>query len=419
MPPSLLRPTALTAKDVASASTLDDRLSLRYSERIAQQFFTHSAHAPLTILILEWLLSPDGYFREIDAYVLLAAALTQAAWQAHSRTRTTLGVIAGNLLGVALYSVIESLVEGLRFFQSEQHLAYWIIAVSFAILQGMRQASSRVSFQESLLLAENIFRAGIPVLLYAVFEARSKQTFLDFSGFFGDPAHLYLTIVVLLLGVLLGFADLTLNRTQAVVRQLTERLHQLSTWGFGERVVAEALNDSSSFALRRQTRSILFLDLRGFTAWSEAQTAEAVVDMLDRFYAAGEAALLTFGPIKIKYTADEIMAVFGDASAAIAAARLLQTNIASELASEGLLAGIGVHSGPVVEGLLGSHGVKAYEVIGDTVNTASRVCSAAGPGELLISADALPDGKVAIADSREIVMKGKRKPLLVYVERNR
>jgi class 3 adenylate cyclase len=402
--------TSVTISDV------DELLAPSFATRLAQQFFTHSAHAPATILILEWLLSGTGYFGKPDGYILIGAALMQAAWLAHPKCDNTRRIVLGNLLGVSLYSLIESIIEGPRFFTEAQHLSYWSIAMTFAMLQGVRHhLREHASINHGLLLLENIARAAIPVLLYAVFEARFKHVALDLTQFFADPAHDYLTIVVLLLGVLLGFADLTLRRTQAVLHKLAGRLHELSSWGFGSHVVAAALQDAEQVSLKRQERALLFMDIRGFTAWSESQSPEAVVSMLNAYYAASENVLQPLLPIKIKFTADEVMVVFAEVPEAFRAALQLQMAAMNVLASYGLSVGLGLHAGPVVEGLLGSAGVKAYEVIGDAVNTASRLCSAAGPGELLVSDSARPGVSLARFPGRQIEAKGKRDPLLVRV----
>lgn len=160
---------------------------------------------------------------------------------------------------------------------------------------------------------------------------------------------------------------------------------------------------------------MLFMDIRGFTAWSETQSPEAVVSMLNAYYAASERTLQPLVPIKIKFTADEVMAVFADKTQAFAAARQLQKVATQVLDAYQLAVGLGLHAGPVVEGLLGCASVKAYEVIGDAVNTASRLCSAAGANELLVSPSALSGLSLASFPLRYIEAKGKRNPLAVRV----
>lgn len=400
----------------AVVEDVDSLLAPSYASRVAQQFFTHSAHAPVTILILEWLLSGIGYFGEPDGYILIGAALLQSAWLAHAGRWPIAWTVTGNLVGVGAYSLVESLLEGGTFIAAPQHQAYWAISLAFAMLQGVRGlVAANATAAHAVLLCENVARASIPVLLYAAFEARLDGTAIDLEHFFSDEAHVYLAIVVLLLGLLLAFADVTLQRTQLALRNLAERLHQLSSWGFGSHVVAAALKDANQVALRRQERVLLFMDIRGFTAWSESEAPEAVVRMLDAYYLMCETILQPLAPIKIKFTADEMMTVFADKAQAYMAAQLLQRAARDVLGPYRLGVGIGLHAGPVVEGLLGSANVKAYEVIGDVVNTASRLCAAAGEGELLVSLAALPGEAPSGAELRQVEAKGKRDPVTAYV----
>lgn len=101
------------------------------------------------------------------------------------------------------------------------------------------------------------------------------------------------------------------------------------------------------------------------------------MDLLNSCYRAAECALANQPPIKLKYTADEVMAVFADASEAVQAARRMLEATQPLLAQVGLGAGAGVRQGPVVEGLIGGEDTRAYDFIGDTVNTAKRLCDAA------------------------------------------
>ena len=120
-------------------------------------------------------------------------------------------------------------------------------------------------------------------------------------------------------------------------------------------------------------------------------------------------------PIKLKYTADEVMAVFADAAQAVTAGSRMLASTRKLLAASNLAAGAGVHCGQVVEGVLGGEGAKAYDFIGDTVNTAQRLCDAAAPGELLVSIVACDAAGLAPMQQRDILAKGKREPLRVAV----
>jgi class 3 adenylate cyclase len=261
-----------------------------------------------------------------------------------------------------------------------------------------------------------VLRSAIPLALYAVFEVAASQGRKALTGFFDDDAHVFLAVTLLLLGLLLGFADVSLRRSFATIESLAERLRRYAEWSFGTRILARAEADESALQLQRLQRAVVFLDIRGFTAWAESQPPEAVVGLLNAYYAAAEAALAS-EPIKLKYTADEVMAVFESSTQAVAAARRMMEGVASALSPVGLAAGAGVHTGPVVEGVLGGERHRAYDFIGDTVNTAKRLCEAARAGEILVSQAALGEGAPVgggqtdgPADEpwREIHAKGKR-----------
>ena len=340
------------------------------TSRVARNFFTHSGHVPLTLLILELLLAHPGYFAEPDPYVLVSAGLVQA-WVAEWLTmRDHPSPFLSNLVGPIFYSVIEAGLEGVSFFGQWHHQAYWTLALGFALLHWLQ--ARRTSPSPSLVLLENVLRAAIPLVMYAIFEILASNGRKIFGNFFDDSAHMFLAIVLLLLGALLGFGDLNLRRSQATIRALTARLRQYSEWSLGRGILDRAIADERILALQRVDRAILFMDIRGFTAWSENQTPEAVVGMLNAYYRAAEESLDSPMPIKIKYTADEVMAVFPDATSAIEAGLRMLAAAQPLLHESGLAAGAGVHLGTVVEGVLGAEGSKAYDFIGDTVNTAQR-----------------------------------------------
>jgi class 3 adenylate cyclase len=110
------------------------------------------------------------------------------------------------------------------------------------------------------------------------------------------------------------------------------------------------------------------------------------------------------------------MLVFADAAAAVDAAREMLKAVDEVLAAHDLKAGVGVHVGPVVEGLMGASEYKGYDLLGDSVNTAKRLCDNAAGGEILLSdtvAKELQDA-VAMEGPRGLEVKGKQLPLTVY-----
>ena len=381
--------------------------------RAARDFFTHSGHVPLVMLILEALLAKPGYFAGPDPYLLVIAGVFQAVVMELLAARGRPHPFAANLAGPALYSLVETALEGAHFFQQWHHQAYWGFAFGFAMLQWAQARWAKLA--EPLVLAESVLRSAIPLVMYALFEARSKDTAFSLEHFLADHAHVFLAIVLLLLGVLLGFADINLRRSMTTIRALAARLRQYSEWSLGRDILERAMADERTLALQRVERAILFMDIRGFTAWSEQQAPEAVVGMLNSFYRGAEEALGEIRPIKLKYTADEVMAVFEDAADAVNAGQRMLASAHALLAESHLTAGAGVHCGQVVEGVLGGEGARAYDFIGDTVNTAQRLCDAATAGELLVSVSACNAAGIVPAQYRDVVAKGKRELLQAAV----
>jgi len=177
------------------------------------------------------------------------------------------------------------------------------------------------------------------------------------------------------------------------------------------------LSDPDALSLTRRERTVMFVDIRNFTGWSEQRTPEEVVAMLNRYYTVAEIIAKQHNVIKLKFAADEVMAIFPDAQRAAATAIDLRAELMRMLNEYNLGAGIGLNTGRLVEGLLGSKEVKFYDVIGDTVNTAKRIENAAAKAEILLSGttrQALGEQNTSFGPERQIEAKGKGAPVTVY-----
>jgi adenylate cyclase len=147
-----------------------------------------------------------------------------------------------------------------------------------------------------------------------------------------------------------------------------------------------AERDEPLGAVRRQTVAVLFADIVGFTTMAERMVPEAVVRMLREYHERMTALIFACGGTIDKYIGDEIFAVFGvpaasteDAANALKCADMMLAalecwNDEREARGEPQLAiGIGLNYGPAVLGDVGSEHSFSFTVIGDTVNTASRL----------------------------------------------
>ena len=177
--------------------------------------------------------------------------------------------------------------------------------------------------------------------------------------------------------------------------------------------------------------TVLFCDIRSFTAMSEKMSAADVVSLLNRYFTALGQCINSHHGIINKYIGDAIMAIFGapvesensarDAFEAALDMRKALIKVNEELQKDGfpqLKFGIGIHTGPVFAGTIGAANRMEYTVIGDTVNTASRLeslCKTYTTDLLLSEASAEKLGKDTqlsfIADAQ---IRGKSEPMKVY-----
>ena len=167
-----------------------------------------------------------------------------------------------------------------------------------------------------------------------------------------------------------------------------------------EYVVKELLERPDSFKLGgvNQTITVLFADIRGFTAFSEEQNPERVVGLLNSYFSAMTEIIFEHRGTLDKYIGDGLMALFGAPSAskkdpdnAVKTAIAMQKRVKTlnkELKAEGypeISIGIGLHTGVATVGYIGSEQRSEYTAIGDTVNLGSRLESNAKGGQILIS----------------------------------
>ncbi len=204
-----------------------------------------------------------------------------------------------------------------------------------------------------------------------------------------------------------------------------------------EQVVGQVLaqaDEDLRLAGRRMEVTVLFSDIRGFTTFSETRDPEEVLEILNRYHEEMTEAVMAHGGTLISFMGDGIMAVFGapieqtdHADRAFAAAREMLTSrlpavnawMQERWGEKGFQIGIGLNSGPVMAGNLGSSRRMEYTTIGDTVNTAARLEGMTkGSGHSLFVADSTrellssPDGELSFVDS--LPVRGREEKIRVW-----
>jgi adenylate cyclase len=197
-------------------------------------------------------------------------------------------------------------------------------------------------------------------------------------------------------------------------KRMADQLRKYTGWLFGKTLFSDAVASPASLtALSRQERTVLFADIRGFTSWSERHPPEEAVAMLNRYFERAECLWAASPVIKSEYTGDEIMGVFSDPLEAVRIAHSFCEELGRQLSELGLGIGVGLHTGLVIEGLMGGTEVKAYRFVGDTVNTARRICSEAKAGQVLLSAPTFRavESFITAGAPFGLSVKGKTEPL--------
>lgn len=175
--------------------------------------------------------------------------------------------------------------------------------------------------------------------------------------------------------------------------------------------------------------TMLFADIRGFTAMSESHMPQEMVRTLNAYFEAMVEVLFEHHGTLDKYVGDQIIGLFGapvamkDASDRAVECAIAMLDRLDEFNAERkkngkvpIEIGIGLNTGTVVAGAIGSSQTLQYTVIGDPVNVAARLCSAAGCGEILISQETRRDCTVDVPiEVREpISVKGKSCKIDIY-----
>jgi class 3 adenylate cyclase len=209
-----------------------------------------------------------------------------------------------------------------------------------------------------------------------------------------------------LLGTLAAQGAVAVENTRLLERMKREEIARVNlTRYLSPHVVDQVLNNNLQVNLggERKAVTVLFSDIRNFTTLAEACPPEQLVHFLNRYFTSMASCVFAAQGSIDKYIGDAIMAVFGSlvplentARSAVESAVRMMRLLAEhneELRESGtwfpVQIGIGITSGEVFIGNIGSPERMEYTAIGDTVNVASRFSGLAAPGQILVDRDTL------------------------------
>ena len=226
-------------------------------------------------------------------------------------------------------------------------------------------------------------------------------------------------------------AELTTQGVAIVLDDLTEKNRLEAQHRLFERMVPPAVIDQIDLEKiqlggERANITTLFADVRGFTSFSEKQSPEQLVSVLNRYLAAAAEAVLAQEGTLDKFMGDAVMAIFNApitqpdhtlraVKTAIGIRKAIH-ELHEELPPESHLNyGVGIHYGDAVLGLVGTEKKFDYTAIGDSVNTAKRIQENAVAGQILISKKAYENVKdwVEVRQVEPVNAKGKSRPIEV------
>lgn len=214
------------------------------------------------------------------------------------------------------------------------------------------------------------------------------------------------------------------KRINEMIKGLRERFH-LEKFVSQQTVDYVKKSDERGVKLggERKEATVFFSDVRGFTAFSEKVEPERVVTMLNNILSRQAMIVRKFGGDIDKYVGDELVAVFQGENMVLNAVQCaieiqkMMESIYSEIGEE-IAIGIGINTGEMVMGAMGSEERMDFTVIGDAVNLGARLCSAAGRGQVLISEFAAKyifnDSTIELTKLEPIKVKGKEAFIQIY-----
>ncbi len=227
---------------------------------------------------------------------------------------------------------------------------------------------------------------------------------------------LFLGLLLVSLAVVVGRAQHDIDARTRMISSLRQRLESLVS----QHAIAAVRRTPEEGEGRPPTQALettlFYSDVRGFTGFSERHTPEEVIATLNTLMALQVEIIESLGGDVDKMIGDAVLARFDDAGRERRALEAAQAVQRALQARSGLPfgVGIGVYSGKVVAGFMGSGDRLDYTIVGDSVNVAARLCALAGAGEIVADAATIEAaGLEGFGAAETVTVRGRSQPLAV------
>ncbi|MFW5944721.1 MAG: adenylate/guanylate cyclase domain-containing protein [Bacteroidota bacterium] len=337
-----------------------------------------------------------------------------------------------NLISPETQRWLDILYEGVYIVDKEKNILFWnkgaekITGYSAGEMTGMQWGEETLNLQDPN--GHNLCIESCPLEKALKGETIECKLFPKNKRGNRIPVAIYATPLKDSNGNITGAIEIFRDvSTEEKIRHLEEKFKKVIRQYVSEttykQIIRSVNHENYRFTGRNRNLTILFMDIVDFTGLSEKLGPEKVVKMLNAYFSLTSLIVQkNHGDID-KFLGDGVMAIFNDAENAVKAAmnmtktglKKLNNNLQSMELPE-LNIRVGINSGNLIQGNIGSEERKDWTVVGDVVNTAYRIEESADPGTIRISEYTLkrlknPDKFKFV---KEVTLKGKSNPIKVY-----
>ncbi|GMW01246.1 MAG: hypothetical protein AMXMBFR84_23830 [Candidatus Hydrogenedentota bacterium] len=293
------------------------------------------------------------------------------------------------------------------------------------VLMRDRESDDRFSGRESIIMQQIRSAMAVPLKI-------EERVFGSIYVDSRNPTHTFTEEDLELFASFAAQSSMAIENVRLYERMVEAEKTRANLGRFLSPSIVEAvMTEHASLELggRKRVVTTMFTDIRGFTSITETLTPEQLIAMLNEHFTASTDIIFRYEGTLDKYIGDAVMAVFGSPferpddplRAVRTALEMMERNRELNIirAQEGrpvIEMGIGIDTGEVNAGLMGSPERLEFTVVGDSVNTASRLCSKAEAGQILIGERTYSIVKDAIvaAEMGAMMLKGKAAEVKVF-----